>query len=298
MRATTMNSENGPTPEESNDTSSLTQAELDERARKRLEVGLSPRRPTARAALLRPPDLQTLPLPPAMLAAILVTVVLVTLLLVAANMNGMLPSWWPAWRGLAASDPAPVLLDVPSQAYTLVLADDFSQADSPLIQGSQDGEWRIELLPTESVYQMEVWPNHLAWSLVGLGDLQDYRLQTSVAVNAQTPGGYAGLIVRYQDDGHFYLFTVDGSGRYQIQQQAGDNMVTVQPWSSAPFLNRAGSTNVLTIQDNGALLQFFGNGMLLAEVASQAEPGGYVGVAAGALGEDVAEARFDRFQLY
>jgi hypothetical protein len=296
MRTMTMKSESSRTPDPA--ANAAQPEDLDERARKRMEVGLSPRRPTAKAAVLRPPDVQTLPLPPAVLALILIGVVLVTLLLVAGNLTGRLPTWLPSWTGLAASNPEPTLLAAPNQEYSLRLADDFSQPDSTLRQGTLDGEWTLELLPEQSVYRIEVMPNHLAWSLVGVGNLADYRLQTSVVVDATTPGGFAGLIARFQDDRNFYLFAVDGAGRYQIQQQTGDATVTIQPWSQAPFLNQAGSANVLTIQDDGSLLQFYGNGMLLAEVTADAATGGYVGVAAGAVGEESADVRFDWFQLY
>src|SRR5687768_8042080 len=80
-----------------------TSEELDVRARKRLEVGLAPTRPTAKATPVRPPDYQALPLPPVILALVLVAVVLVTVILLAANLSGGLPTWWPTWTGLAAS---------------------------------------------------------------------------------------------------------------------------------------------------------------------------------------------------
>ena len=297
MRTMTMKSETGRIPDDAANPA-LSQEELDERARKRMEVGLSPRRPTARAALLRPPDVQSLPLPPVVLALTLVAVILGTILLVAANLTGTLPRWWPAWTGLAASNPEPTLLDAPSQEYSLRLTDDFGRSESSLRQGVEDGAWHVELLPEESVYRIEVFPNHLAWSLIGVGELRDYRLQVSALVDEQTPDGYAGLIARYQNDRNFYLFAVDGGGRYQILRQTGDQVVTVQPWSPAPFLNRAGSANVLTVQDNGASLQFYGNGMLLAEVDAGPSSGSYVGVAAGTTGADPAEIRFDWFQLY
>jgi len=277
-----------------------TSDELDVRARKRMEVGLAPTRPTAKAALVRPPDNQTLPLPPVVLALILVAVLLITTILLAANLSGGLPSWWPTWTGLAATvnrgiDP---VSQTPAPDYTLRLADDFSQSNSPLMQGSRPNEWRTELLPAQSVYSIKVWPNHLAWSLLGLTDLHGYRLQTSVLVDGDTPGGYAGLIVRYQDERHFYLLSVDGNGRYQIQQQKGDQVITVQPWVLAPFLNRAGSANLLTIEDDGKHVRFFGNNMLIAELNDPAYPLGFVGLAGGALGQAVADIRFDWFQLY
>jgi len=222
-------------------------------------------------------------------------VLLVTLILLVANLSGSLPSWWPTWTGLAATVNHNIMpsASLPSANYTLRLADDFSQNSSPLMQGSRPNEWRTELLPTQSVYAIKVWPNHLAWSLLGVTDLKGYRFQTSVLVDPQTPGGYAGLIFRYQDERHFYLFSVDGNGRYQIQQQKGDDVVTVQPWLMAPFLNRAGSANLLTIEDDGGPVRLYGNNMLIAELNNPAYPLGFVGLAGGALGQAVADIRFD-----
>ena len=274
--------------------------EMDVRARKRMEVGLAPKRPTAKAAPVRPPDYQPVPLPPAVLALLLVIVLLVTTALLVANLNGGLPTWWPTWMSLnvqAERTAAPSTL-LPAQDFTLRLADDFSQNSSPLMQGNRLNEWRTELRAHESIYAIEVAPNHLAWSLLGLTDLGGYRLQTSVVVDGDTPGGYAGLIVRYQDERHFYLLAVDGNGRYQIQQQNGDEVITVQAWTMASFLNRAGSANLLTIEDDGERILFYGNNMLVTELVNPAFPLGFVGLAGGAQGQSDAEIRFDWFQLY
>jgi hypothetical protein len=106
------------------------------------------------------------------------------------------------------------------------------------------------------------------------------------------------LIVRYQDERHFYIFSIDGNGRYQIQQQDGEEVITVQPWAMAPFLNRAGSANLLTVEDDGTRIRFYGNNMLIAEVDNPAYPVGFVGLAGGAQGQSMADIRFDWFQLY
>lgn len=278
----------------------LSNHDLDARARKRMEVGLAPTRPTAKAAPMRPPDSQVVPVPPAALAALLVAIVLVTIVLLAANMSGGLPSWWPTWTGLSAGENrnGTSVTALTNQNYTLRLADDFSQTTSPLMQGNRPNEWRTELRSAESVYTIEVWPNHLAWSLIGLSGLHSYRLQTSVLVDEETPGGYAGLIFRYQDERHFYLLSVDGNGRYQIQQQNGAQVITVQPWVMAPFLNRAGSANLLTIEDDGDTVRFWGNNMVIAVMDDLAYPSGLVGLAAGAQSQAPAEVHFDWFQLY
>ena len=296
MPATTMIDSSNSTA----NNSQTSNEDLDLRARKRMEVGLAPSRPTAKAIPLRPPDYPTLPLPPVVLALILVGVVLATAALLVMNLGGDVQKWLPTWAGVGTTENRITTTGVsaPNQDYVLRLADDFSQTNSPLVQGNRPNEWHIELSPTESVYRIEVWPNHLAWSLLGLAELQGYRLQTSVLVNEQTPGGYAGLIVRYQDERHFYLLAVDGNGRYQIQQQDGDEVITVQPWVMAPFLNRAGSTNLLSIEDDGDRILFYGNNMLIAELSTPAYPLGSVGLAGGAQGQAMAEMNFDWFQLY
>ena len=296
MPATTMIDSSNSTA----NNSQTSNEDLDLRARKRMEVGLAPSRPTAKAIPLRPPDYPTLPLPPVVLALILVGVVLATAALLVMNLGGDVQKWLPTWAGVGTTENRITTTGVsaPNQDYVLRLADDFSQTNSPLVQGNRPNEWHIELSPTESVYRIEVWPNHLAWSLLGLAELQGYRLQTSVLVNEQTPGGYAGLIVRYQDERHFYLLAVDGNWRYQIQQQDGDEVITVQPWVMAPFLNRAGSTNLLSIEDDGDRILFYGNNMLIAELSTPAYPLGSVGLAGGAQGQAMAEMNFDWFQLY
>jgi hypothetical protein len=232
------------------------------------------------------------------LALLLVGVLVITALLMAANLTGVLPAWLPSWGGTRTVESALPAASAGAVTYSLRLTDDFGSATSPLRQGSQPDEWRTELIPTESVYRMEVWPNHLAWSLLGIDELGGYRFQTSAQVDSATPNGYAGVIVRYQPDGRFYLFAVDGSGRYIIQQQVGTKATVVQPWTLAPFLTAAGSANLLTVEDHGNTLRFYGNNILLYELQDPEFPPGFIGLAGGAQGQDVADVHFDWFQLF
>ena len=165
--------------------------ELDERARKRIEVGLSPRRPTAKSAVQRPPDVPTLPIPPWALSLLLVAVLVVTALLVVSNVTCWAPAWWPARAAALPGETGMAERTAPlaDDGYRLRLAEEFSSASSTLLQGEQRQEWHTELLPAESIYRIQVWPGHLAWSLLGLDEVADYRLQTSVVVGADAPSG-------------------------------------------------------------------------------------------------------------
>lgn len=270
---------------------------MDAQERKRLAVGLSPRRPTAKGAPQRPPSVQSYPLPPLVLTLILVGVVGITALLVWLNLVGTRPAWLPAWGSAPVAQPV-LLGEAPGVAYVLRVGDDFGAGQSALRQGALSGEWRTELVPDQSHYRMTVWPNRLAWSLFGVDGLDRYRLQASVAIAAISPSGYAGLMVRHQTDQGHYFFSVDGSGRYAVQMQARDGATVLQPWTPVPFIQPAPNANLLTVEDSGDQIRFYVNQSLIYSLVDPVLPVGLVGLAAGANGPEVAEVRFDWFQLH
>jgi hypothetical protein len=269
-------------------------------ARKRAEVGLSPQRPTANSAPLRPPRTDTGAAPRAILPAFLGVILVATMFLVLANMWDWFPNWWHAPAIVAESvHTVTVPLGEPVQiaGYQLVLSDDFSQPDTAFAEGEQSGEWRIEHTPTAASYRMEVWPNRVVWSLLDVADPDLHRTQASMAVATHTPWGYAGLVNRYSDEDNFYLFMVDGQGRYMVQKQESGSLTTLVDWTRVDFLNMAGSTNTLTIDDDGMVQRFYGNNMLLYETPAQL-PAGATGLAGGAQQEGAAEISFDWIQLF
>ena len=269
-------------------------------ARKRVELGLSPRRPTAKAAPQRPPRTNDFPAPPAVLPALLSVIVLATVFLVLANMWDLFPSWWRAPRLVADSVRSvtmPVVNPVQIAGFQLALADDFGGAQSVFAEGEAAGQWRIQHQPTNSDYRMEVWPNRIVWSLLHAEDPGLHRVQASAIVATHTPWGYAGVVDRYVDPDNFYLFLVDGEGRFTVQAQRDGALETLKPWTKADFLNLAGSTNTLTVDDDGRSLRFYGNGMLLFETPARSAPGG-LGLVGGAREAGAAEIRFDWLQLY
>lgn len=275
-------------------------ADLDAQARKRMQVGLSARRPTANAAPLRPPRTDTSSTSRAVLPAVLGLVLVATLFLVAANMWDWFPSWWRAPAIVADSMRAvtmPMADPVAVSGYQLALSDDFSHAETVFAEGVELGKWRIEHQPTNSTYEMEVWPNRVVWSLLDQPRSDAQRMQASVTVATHTPWGYAGLVNRYADADNFYMFLVDGQGWFTVQMQRSGELSTLKPWTKADFLNAAGSTNAITVDDDGATQRFYGNNMLLYEGPAQL-PTGDAGLAGGSNADGVAEISFDWIQLF
>lgn len=272
----------------------------EERARKRMAVGLAPYRPTAKARPQRPPDSSSLAdwawFPP----VLLVGAVLAISLLLGARLLQRSPGDWLQNRSSGAA------LVVPAPSYHLVVAEDFSRAPARLADGVMPDQWEMALLPDEARYRLRVWPGHLAWSLVGYRPDVPYRVQASMTVDPTTPWGMAGLLVRHQSEEDFYLFVVDGQGRFQVQRQQEGVLATVAAWETAPSLNRAGTANTLMVEDDGQALRFYGNMILLSEIREMDLPPGGVGLVAG-VGETqpgdqpeppYAAVSVDWFQLY
>ncbi len=275
-------------------------SELGLSERKRKEVGLSPRRPTANTAPQRPPSTDSFGVSPAVLPGFLGVIVVATIFLVLANIGGWFPRWWHAPAIVAdtlQSVSAPQGNGTPVAAYQLALSDDFSAVSTMFPEGTIAGEWRVAHAPTSASYLMEVWPNHIVWSLLDLSDTVQHRTQASMSVATHTPWGYAGLVNRYTDENNFYLFLVDGQGRYTVQMQREGELNTLLDWTPAEFLNNAGSTNTLTIDDDGAMQRFYGNSMLLFEAPARL-PIGDTGLVGGAMQDGVAEISFDWVQLF
>ena len=274
--------------------------DLDVSARKRKEVGLSERRPTAKAAPQRPPRTDSFGAPRAIMPGLLGLIVLATVILVAANMWDWFPSWWRAPAIVA--DPMravtmPMADPVQVAGYQLALSDDFSHAQTVFAEGMESGKWRIEHQPTSSTYNMEVWPNRVVWSLLDVPEPDPQRMQASVTVATHTPWGYAGLVNRYADEDNFYMFLVDGEGRFMVQLQQDGVLTTLKPWTKADFLNPAGSTNAITVDDDGSMQRFYGNNMLLYETPARIAAGD-AGIAGGSHADGVAEISFDWIQLF
>jgi hypothetical protein len=185
---------------------------------------------------------------------------------------------------------------------TLLLRDDFAPPRIDLVVEAADGLWRMGY--GEGAYEIRVdAPGNLAWSTLGMVDLDHYRLEISLILDH--PGGeenqilgYGGLLARYNNPQSFYLFSVDGQGRYQVQLQRQEVWQTIQPWQTHPNLRPAGRENLLTLEDDGATLRFYANGQLLHTVETPLLPSGDAALAGGTRSQGSILARFDWLAIY
>ena len=252
---------------------------LDERARKRQAIGLSAVRPTARTEVYHPP--------------------------VQAGVNGL--SWLAVlllvgllavtlWLLLRATQPELTMTTAGSSGSSVLLRDDFVQPVLGLAPEVVTRDWSMGYVG--DLYQIRIaQPGVLAWTTLGQIDLGAYRYDSSLMLTGSSGDnsawGYAGLIVRYQNDQNFYLFVVDGRGKYQVQAQEQGNWRTLQPWSDSPLLATVGGQNLLGVEDDGQTLGFFIGPELLYSTDDLRLPVGDVGLLAGSRSQGTARALYD-----
>lgn len=275
----------------------------DPQAQKRVAIGLSPRRPTARSVVRRPPRTALSKGQQWLLAGLLVALMVATGLLIVAKATGA-PTTWPQVRMQLAAwvlgEPLPgtPTSSSPLPDYGLRVEDTFASQTGLLACNQQAGQWSTDILPEQGVYRFQLWPGRLAWSTLAVEDLQAYWLEASFTIVDLMPEGYTGMIGRYQDGQTFYLFVIDGAARYQILLWQAGVLTTVAPWTPSPVINGAGYENVLALVDDGQALHFYANDQLLQTVAAPVLPPGMTGLVGGAGERTMAEITVDWLRLY
>jgi hypothetical protein len=280
----------------------------EERARKRAQIGLSPARPTARPTFQRPPD-ETAGrgcLWP--LVGLVAVIALATLLLLGARLSGApttwptvqatLQSWWANLtntRGLVAEIPFSAH---PPSRYRLIAEENFTQTTGLLACNQQDGQWDMVYQPEDGIYHIEIAPNRLGWSTLGAMVVRNFRVDLALTIADLRPDGYAGLLARYQNHDNFYLFGIDGRGRYQVQLWQNGQLQTLIPWTENRRLHLAGTANILSVEDDGATLRLAVNDQPLFVVQTPVLPVGDIGVFGAAPAQSNAEVVVDWLKLY
>jgi hypothetical protein len=292
---------------------SQTQAQIDAEAaaRKRQEIGLSPRRNTAQSEVLRPPAqsrgggaMQWL----AMIGLSIVALVLVWMIVsrfladqpTVASLNDQFNqiidlSVTTAATSLAtlSTDPS-ALLRTPG---SLPIREEFTTDEGPLVRDFQPRRWSMGPVPDEGVYRIRMWPGVIAWSTLGIEPVPAYTLLTEMTVSSETPWGYGGLMTRYSDPRNFLFAQIDGNGRYRVQMQKDGAWYTLQDWTEASVLQKAGLVNTVALEDNGVFAILYANGEAIYTTPELGIPAGDAGVLAGSLDPTVAEVNFERVEM-
>lgn len=266
------------------------QTDADVQASKRAAIGLSAHRPTAPGAVQRPPDagVQLASWWPVL--CLVVLILAVALLLAARVLNP--ETTWDDVANFVRRSPAS-----PFPAATVHFHTTFKAGEPELDAFAIPGQAAAAVLPDEGVYRLDVWPGALAWSRFTVSAAAPV-IVADAAVDAETPEAAAALIARFEDDANFYLFTIDGEGRFGVIRYANGVPEELQAPTPLAALHPAGQSNRLQLEDTGDALRFLGNDIPLIDLPAPAQGAGRMGVGALATGAESIVVTFDEIGLY
>lgn len=311
-----------PLPEQPNTPFEEHTIQAEASARKRAQVRLSERRPTAKDTIHRPPNANSTRGDASRwmilsVVSFLILLVIVNVVLISTMIYGSPFAWMQSWTQLGrpaialendrneaatagdAASASPSRPGATARVLQPVFEDDFTRPIAPLAQDYQPEQWDMGFVRRESVYRMRVWPGWAALSILDPSP-QRYRVEAEAIMAVETPQGYTGILGRYLSDQSMYMFIIDGQGRFQVQLQREGQWQMLQPWTDDMSIQLAGESNILALEDRGDLLRFLVNDVVMFEVQPQL-PQGSTGLITGAPSDSrvgIAESNFHRVALY
>lgn len=107
-----------------------------------------------------------------------------------------------------------------------------------------------------------------------------------------------GVLVRMQDDQHFYAFSISGDGYARAARYNGAAWVVLGPdWTPSEAIHQGAATNVLAVEAAGATLIFRVNGVNVIQIEDTTHPKGDIGLYAGAFNEGGVVITFDNLEV-
>jgi hypothetical protein len=201
----------------------------------------------------------------------------------------------------AATLAQPTNTFTPTVAVTLppegvVLMDDFSDpksgwdtyADADGEASYKDSEYRIVVHAPDTTF----WSNPQRKY-----ELSDFSLEVDARRTKGPTTGEYGVIVRYQSETAYYLFTVDAEGSYGARMMRDGKWTQLVEWADSKALRQGEGVNHLRVECLGTHIRFYANGELLTEVEDKTFASGNIGLAAGTFEEGEVEVRFDNLRL-
>lgn len=189
--------------------------------------------------------------------------------------------WMEEGKALAATPTLPAA--TPTPGLTLAFEDDFSgptcrwdeRSDADVEMGCQQNRYRFRVNKAGSMYVS--LPTRLE-------SFTDFLIQVQVE-QAEGPNSLHGIVFRYQDPRHYYLFAIQGNGYYAILKNE-DGFERLVDWTPSDIINRTPGRNSLAVGTVGSGIAVFINDEPVDEVRDDTFPTGGIGLAVGAFEDE------------
>jgi hypothetical protein len=185
-------------------------------------------------------------------------------------------------------------------AWPVILSDTFDDNTNEWVVGPQTGDYAdASFSIAQGVFHWEatshkgfVWWNHPTISRV-----DDFYLAVDYQSLSGPSGAYVGLVMRLDENGNYYLFSLRNDGYYSFDLYDNAQWISIIPWSSSPAIQMSGNNQAAVIAE-GERFSFFVNGEWLGDTIDGTLSSGYSGLMMGMDETDESAAwDFDNFDL-
>lgn len=166
------------------------------------------------------------------------------------------------------------------------------------------GEWQLssdavaDVALVDEQLQIHIFfPNQLAWAAAGR-NYRDFHLKVEATQLDGPLDNEYGVLVRLSDDAGFYAFCISSDGFVRAARYDEDGWHLVGPdWEQHEAVKQGAVTNILEIDAQGQVFQFYVNEELVLEVEDNTLAKGDIGLYAGAFGEGEVVIAFDNLEV-
>jgi hypothetical protein len=188
--------------------------------------------------------------------------------------------------------------EAPSEGWSLVLEDDFSDEGSGLTPhheydfgevGYEDDEYHITVLAEDRV----------VWEYYEDAEFEDVAAEVEARFVEGPQQGSYGLLTRLDPDSEgYYYFGITADGMYGVFKHGGGHWTDLVDWTESPAIEGAGEWDLLRVEAIGSQLSFLVNGEPLATVEDDEFNSGAVALFAGSYDDPGVHAAFDNLKVY
>jgi hypothetical protein len=138
-------------------------------------------------------------------------------------------------------------------------------------------------------------PKLLSWATMK-GDYGDAAITVDANIDGP-PASAAGLIFHYQDDKNFYIYSIDGEGRYELDVYKNDKPITLIDWTESSAIKPVGELNTLRVETNGDTIRLYVNDTLLDEVSDSTIANGKAALVVNTFDDPNVTVKFDNLVI-
>ena len=164
--------------------------------------------------------------------------------------------------------------------WPVISSDSFEDNHNNWRVSQEETEWATtNQVIKNGVYHWEMKAKRAMdiWSTINVARCEVFSLSVRIKVDPNMTYSSYGLVFHYQDKDNFYVFKLDGEGRYIVQVQVNGKWKDVLAWRQASAIKTDGE-NTLTVLAQGDQYAFYINEQFVGQAKDTAFTGGQTGL--------------------